>query len=208
MRRHIIILALLLVSSAAAIAAEDGNSKYQDILGAAKSGQPVDWQAFRFAYAESAGFDVTGMKSAATRKAMNEALRANDYAGAIAQANLILNENYTDIDAHVVSDVANMKLGNTDEAKKQHAIAVGLLRSIRTGDGKTPETAFTVITVHEEYSLIGVLGMRRQRQAVFSNGGHNYDVLDVVDKDGLSQKFYFQIDRVLAAEAALLEHPH
>jgi hypothetical protein len=208
MLRRITILALLLVSSAAAVAADDANSKYQDFLKAAKSGQPVDWQAFRFAYAETANFDVTGMKSAATRKAMNEALRANDYAAAIVQANLILEENYVDIDAHVVSDIANTKLGNTDEAKKQHAIAIGLLRSIRTGDGKTPETAFTVITVHEEYSLIGVLGLRRQQQAVIANAGHNYDVLDVIDKDGVGQTLYFQIDHVLAAEAALLKRSH
>jgi hypothetical protein len=204
MFRRIAILVLLLISSPAA-ATDDADSKYRDLLTAAKSGQPVDWQALRFAYAESSGFDLLGTKSAEARKAMNEALRTNDYAGALVQANLILDQDYVDIDAHFVSEIANTKLGNSDEAKKQHSIVIGLLQSIRTGDGKTPETAFTVITVREEYSLIRMLGLRRQNQALIANGGHQYDVLDVVDKGGQSQTLYFQVDRVLAAEAALLK---
>ena len=204
MLRRIAILVLLLLSSPAA-AIDDADSKYRDLLTAAKSGQPVDWQALRFAYAESSGFDVFGTKSAEARKAMNEALQANDYTGALLQANLILDQDYVDIDAHIVTEIANTKLGNTDEAEKQHSIVIGLLRSIRTGDGKTPETAFTVITVGEEYSLIRVLGLRAQHQLLIANGGHQYDGLDVVDREGHSQTLYFQIDRVMAAEAALLE---
>jgi hypothetical protein len=204
MLRRIAILLLLLIASPAAATNDFADSKYRDLLTAAKSGQPVDWQALRFAYAASSGFDLVGTKSAETRKAMMEALRSNDYAGALVHANLILDQNYVDIDAHFISEIANTKLGNTDEAKKQHSIVIGLLQSIRTGDGKTPQTAFTVITVHEEYSLIGILGLRRQQQILIEDGGHHYDVLDVVNKEGQSQKLYFQVDRVLAAEAALL----
>jgi hypothetical protein len=148
MLRRIAILVLLLISSPA-VATDDTETKYRDLVAAAKSGQPVDWQALRFAYAESSAFDLLGVKSAAARKAMFEALRTDDYTGALAQANLILDQNFVDIDAHFVTEIANAKLGNADEAKKQHAIIIGLLRSIETGDGKTPETAFTVITVAE-----------------------------------------------------------
>ena len=138
---------------------------------ASRAPDSAHWQALRFAYAESSGFDLLGTKSAETRKAMNEALQSNDYAGALVHANLILDQNYVDIDAHVIIDIANTKLGNADEAKKHHSIVIGLLQSIRTGDGKTPETAFTVITVHEEYSLIRIFGLRRQSQALIADGG-------------------------------------
>jgi hypothetical protein len=200
-----IVIMVLLLTCLPAAAANDADTKYRELVTAAKSGQPVDWQALRFAYADSSGFDLVGRKSADARKAMNEALRASDYAGALVQANLIIDQAYVDIDAHIVSDIANTKLGNAAEAKKQHAIVIGLLQSIRTGDGKTPETAFTVITVGEEYSLIRVLGLRRQQQVLIAKGGHHYDVLDVTDEDGRSQKLYFQVDRVLAAEAAFLK---
>src|SRR5580704_11507395 len=111
MLRRIAILVLLLISSPA-VAADDADSKYRDLVAAAKSGQPVDWQALRFAYAESSGFDVLGTKSAETRKAMYEALRSDDYEGAIAQANQILDQDYVDIDAHFITEFANTKLGN------------------------------------------------------------------------------------------------
>jgi hypothetical protein len=203
MLRRIAILVLLLTSSPA-VAADEADSKYRDLVTAAKSGQPVDWQALRFAYAESSGFDLLGTKSAEARKAMFQALQSDDFTGALVQANQILDQNYVDIDAHFINEIANTKLGNTDEAKKQHSIVIGLLRSIETGDGKTPETAFTVITVAEEYSLIQLLGLRPHGQTLIANGGHQYDVLDVANREGQSQKLYFQIDRVSAAEAALL----
>jgi hypothetical protein len=203
MLRGIAILLLLPLALPAA-AASDADSKYEKLLAAAKSGQPVDWQALRFAYADSSGFEVFVMKSRETHKAMNEAFRAGDYARALVQANLIIDQNYLEIDAHAISEIANEKLGNSDEAKKQHSIVVGLVKSIRTGDGRTPETAFTVITVHEEYNVMRILGLRPQRQTLISYGGHHYDVHDVADKDGHGQKLYFQIDRVIAAEAALL----
>ena len=117
---RIAILILLLIWLPAA-AANDADSKYRELVTAAKSGQPLDWQALRFAYADSSGFDLVGRKSADARKAMNEALRANDYAGALLQANLIIDQAYVDIDAHIVSDIVNAKLGNAAEAKKQHA---------------------------------------------------------------------------------------
>ena len=63
MLRRTAIRFLLLIYSPAA-ATNDADSKYRDLLTAAKSGQPVDWQALRFAYAESSGFDLLGTKSA------------------------------------------------------------------------------------------------------------------------------------------------
>jgi len=211
---YIIALFMLLLSfpqvlAAQVLAADEAASKYQDLLAIAKSGQrPVDWQALRFAYASSPEFDLLGLKSQKTREAMNEAMRTNDYAGALAQANLILDQNYVDIDAHIIGEIANSKLGNSEEAKKHHEITIGLLRSIHSGDGKTPESAFTVITIGEEYSLIRVMGLRRNSQALITKGGHSYDVLEVVDREGKSQSLYFQVDLVMAAEAALLKGKH
>ena len=78
MERHMlgrIVIIVLLLTCLPAAAANDADTKYRELVTAAKSGQPVDWQALRFAYAESSGFDLVGTKSADARKAMNEALR-------------------------------------------------------------------------------------------------------------------------------------
>ncbi len=201
MLRYIAFL-LLILTAFPALAANDADARYHDLLAKAKAGEPVDWQALRFAYADSSDFDLFGTESASVRKTMYEALKTEDFAAALAQANLILDQNYVDVDARFVSHMANSKLGNAEEAKKQYAIMIGILRSIHTGDGRTPETALTVIAVSEEYSYLRAIGLHRTHQALISVGGHSYDVLDVADRSGQDQKLYFLIDRVLAAEAA------
>jgi Domain of unknown function (DUF4919) len=199
-----LVLALALGSAlpaAAFDAASEG--RYQTLLAAAKGAgdQPVDWQALRFAYADSAEFDLYGVRLDPTRKAMFQALNVGDYKGAIAAARTILDQDYVDVDAHVVWNLAAQQLGDAAAAKSQHAIVVGLLRSIRTGDGSTPAQAFTVITVGEEYAVMRAFGFTVKSQALAPEGGHSYDLLDVVDADGAPKRFYFLTDWVVTAEA-------
>jgi hypothetical protein len=89
-------------------------------------------------------------------------------------------------------------------AQREHDITAGLIKSIMTGDGLTPQTAFTVITVHEEYALFHILGLDVTQQALVNENGHGYDLMSTTDSDGKSQDYYFLIDRVLAAEARAL----
>ena len=204
MRAALLGLLLLLTSAPAASAADAASeAHYRTLLAAAKTGTaPVDWQALRFAYADSAEFDVVGAKTDAARKAMFDAFNGGDYKGALAQANIILDQDYVDIDAHVVATVADGQLGDADAAQREHDIVAGLLRSIATGDGSTPANAFTVISVGEEYAAMRAFDFKVTKQALVSNGGHSYDLLAVVDSDGKAHDIYFLIDRVLAAEAA------
>ena len=197
------LLFLAALAPAAPAAAFDGASeaRYQSLLATAKAGgQETDWGALRMAYADSAEFDLTGGRTDAARKAMFDALNAGDAKAALDQARLILAQDYVDIDAHVVADWADQKLGDAPGAKREHDIVVGLLRSIRTGDGSSPAKAFTPISVGEEYAVMRAFDMKVSDQALIQAAGHSYDKLDVTDSDGKKLSFYFQIDRIIAAE--------
>jgi hypothetical protein len=199
------LLFLFALAPAAPAAAFDGASemRYQTLLTAAKAGGgAIDWGALRLSYADSAEFNLSGDRTDAARKAMFQAINASDDKGALAQAKLILDQDYVDIDAHVVSDVAYQHLGDAASAKREHDIVLGLLRSVRTGDGATPATAFTVISVGEEYAVMRAFDMTVSDQALIQNAGHSYDLLNVTDADGKPQRFYFLIDRIIAAEGA------
>jgi len=179
---------------------------YAALVAAARKGDgPVDWQALRFAYADSPGFDAFGTKSIALRKAMYGALQRGDFREAASQAERVLEANYVDIDAHAVCATAYDKLGDTAPAKRHRDALAGLLDSIRTGDGKTPATAFTVITVAEEYSVMRQLGLKTTGQALLRDGAHAYDKLEGVDKQGRAQTYFFLIDRVVQAETDALK---
>jgi hypothetical protein len=203
------LLFLAALAPAAPAAAFDGASeaRYQSLLATAKAGGPgVDWGALRMAYSDSAEFDLTGGRTDPARKAMFAAINAGDFKAALVQARLILDQDYVDIDAHVVADLAEQQLGDTAGAKREHDIVVGLLRSIRTGDGSSPAQAFTPISVGEEYAMMRAFDMKVGDQALIQAGGHSYDKLDVTDSDGKKLSLYFQIDRIVAAEGAGLAH--
>jgi hypothetical protein len=199
---------LLLFALAAALpaAAFDAASeaRYQNLLAAAKApgDLQVDWGVLRFAYADSAEFDLTGARTDAARKAMFAAVNAGDPKAALVQARLILAQDYVDIDAHLVADLASNKLGDAATASHEHEIVLGLLRSIRTSDGASPATALKVITVGEEYAMMRAFDMTVTGQALMQDGGHSYDRLSVTDPDGKPLIIYFLIDSIVAAEGA------
>src|SRR5258708_29625868 len=103
MRRILLALFLIGVFSAE-LNAEDATARYEALVKIAKQGdQPVDWQALRFVYAETPNFDPLGAVTSSKRKKMFAAYKARDYATALAEAQHILDENYTDIAAHRIS---------------------------------------------------------------------------------------------------------
>ena len=202
--RRILLVLILVLAFPAALAAEDAAVRYQALVAAAKLGKQPDWQALRFAYADTPDFDPLGAETRTRRERMFAAYAAGDDKTALAEATHVLDENYTDIAAHVVSEVASKDLGDEGRSHQEHDIVVALLRSIRTGDGETPATAFTVVSITEEYDYLHYLRYEFHQQALVSADGHSYDRFEV-ERDGKSYVFYFLADRVLAAEAALLQ---
>ena len=203
--RRVLLVLILVLAFPAALAAEDAAVRYQALVAAARQGkQPVDWQALRFAYAETPDFDPLGAVTRTRREKMFAAYAAGDDKTALAEAVRVLDQNYTDIAAHVVSEVASYDLGDEERSHQEHEIVVALLRSIRTGDGQAPAAAFTVVSITEEYDYMHYLKYEFHQQALVSVDGHAYDRFEV-ERDGKSYVLYFLADRVLAAEAALLQ---
>jgi len=184
----------------------DPEARFQTLLAAAKAGdQNVDWQALRFAYADRPSFSVFGDGLDAVRKQMFAALEAKDYAGALNSAQQIIDKDFVDADAHLIVFLCEVRLGKPDQGVCDRDIGVGLIHSIQTGDGKTPATALSVITVAEEYTFLRASGLRPASQALIHNGGHSYDLLNAVDQSGQPHPVYFLIDHIVADEAKALE---
>ena len=200
------IAALALLAAASAHAVDAGaDARYQALLATAKTVDPseVDWQALRFAYADSSSFDLLGERTDAARRAMFEALNKDDDAAVIAEANTILAADFVDIDAHVGLDLAYKATGQAALSAREHQIALGLLKSVHTGDGTTPEQAFTVISVSEEYATMRAFALQVTGQALIEAPPHSYDRLTVTDGAGQTHTVFFLVDRVIAAESAL-----
>ncbi len=195
-----------LAGATARSADASADARYQALVLAAQRADPVtvDWQALRVAYADSSSYEVNGESTGAERRAMFDGLNKDDNKAVIANANAILAKDYVDIDAHVALDLAYQATGDKDASAREHAIARGLLKSVYTGDGSAPDKAFTAISILEEYATMRAFAMNVTGQALIVAPPHSYDRLTVVDPDGKTRTFFFQVDRVMAAEKAEL----
>jgi hypothetical protein len=93
-----------------------------------------------------------------------------------------------DIDARVISAIANQQLGRREDADLHKRWYNGLVDSVlASGDGKTAETAFVVISVGEEYALLRAMGLESKGQTLLDGG---IDALTVEGESG-SETIYF-----------------
>ena len=139
------------------------------------------------------------------QKDMNAAMDRSDFKEALRLARLDLDADYLDIDAHIVTLIASDKTGDTKSSEHHQWIVKQLFASITgSGDGKTANTAYRVVTVREEYATLMILGLRRTKQALVHDGPHSFDVLTAVDPDTKAEStIYFNIDPIIDHQTKL-----
>ena len=93
-----------------------------------------------------------------------------------------------DILAQQITATALTKLGRAPEAQEHIRMYRGLVDSIlASGDGRTPQTAFVVISIAEEYAILRVFQLKPARQALIDGG---IDAI-TVENDGRTATIYF-----------------
>ena len=93
-----------------------------------------------------------------------------------------------DIDARVAAAVASQKLGRPEDADLHKRWYNGLVDSVlASGDGKTAQTAFVVISVEEEYAVLRAMGLESRGQMLVDGG---IDALTVETEAG-NEIIYF-----------------
>lgn len=191
--------ALVALAAPSALRAQDQAhkpSEYAALRDRVKSGdQSVDFARLRISYIDSPEFkNAKDTSEQSTR--MSEAFKARDFKQVIQNANVVLENNYTDLDAHFYAFTACRELADVKLAEFHRAVFQGLVQSIlKSGDGKSPETAYVVVIVHEEYVVLSVLGLQPQGQSLLHDKGHSYDVMKAKDrKSGEPVTLYFNAD--------------
>ena len=170
-------------------------SEYSKLLSALKAGNTnVDYARLRLSYVESPERKKAGDTSV-QEKAMSQALQSKDFAAALKNAEAVLDDEYVNLDAHFAAFVAQRELGDAAKAEFHRTVFRGLIDSIRnSGDGKSPEKAWVIISVHEEYVVLRAMGLRPSGQSLVEKDGHAYDVMKAKDEDGKEETFYFNTD--------------
>lgn len=175
------------------------DEEYEGLLSKAKSTpESADFQQLRFAYARSSQYNPYGA-STADLWALGEVIGHADGETAMGAIDETLESNYLDIRAHLLAASVHRSMGDADKATYHGRFAGGLLRSIlESGDGHAPETAFVVISVAEEYAVLGFLELELRSQTLLTHKGHRFDEIRAHHpQTGKAMTLYFNID-----------HPH
>ena len=175
---------------------------------ARKSDPTLDFKDLRFAYTETKDYSPYG-GDRDSRQKMFAALNAKEFDKTIAFAEKILATNFVEVNANFAAFVANRDLGNADKAAFYKFMVQGLFKSIQGSvDGKTPETAFVVISTDEEYALFNFLGLRVASQALVNKSGHTYDQMTAINpKTNETVVYFFNIDKPLNWLGSALKKP-
>ena len=189
------LLACVLVSPAYTLdSTKVAQAKYDALKAKVQSGDiSIDWHDIRLAAIVA---DVDGEFD--WHKSNTEgvaAFNAGDYAKALLKGQEIIQHNIANGDGHFLAMVSLKRLGKQDEAAKEKLIVDKILQSIlSSGDGKSPDTAWFTVSTSEEYFVIRLLGLKPQGQALIKQGGHSFDKMTVVDKDGKETTLWFNTD--------------
>jgi hypothetical protein len=120
----------------------------------------VDYAQLRRLYVESGEYRPAHRDTHGT-DALNRALAAEDWEGAIALAEQLLDRDPLAVGLRLAYARALDGVDDGWEAETQRAVAHGLLRAIvASGDGRTPETALQVLDERELHVVLDRLGLR------------------------------------------------
>jgi hypothetical protein len=194
--RLMVALFALLIAVPGIALADDASPAYAALLSQLKSGfTDIDYGQLRAAFAASAGYDPY-YRGGDDEKQLTEALKSDDCPKVVNAANRLLDANFTNITAHVFAASCARKLKDESSAQYHRKVAQGLLASIaRSGDGQSPQSAYVVISVDEEYAFLSTGGYRVRNQSMVQYGQHVCDAIDVVDGGGAQKTVYFNVDR-------------
>jgi hypothetical protein len=153
----------------------------------------------RISYSESAFYSP--YKNPEDIEEMRKLFNANKNEEVVQITKKSIQKYFAELDFHYFSMAAYKKLNNENAYKWHKYVLYRLLDSIfDSGDGKSTKTAFTVITVREEYAFMGLVGIEHGSQHLINEDGHSYDMFEVKKSESYkANKVYFNIDISMAS---------
>lgn len=149
----------------------------------------------RVAFAHSPKYNPYDTAIRDTRRSVWKLIDEKSYRKAIAEADKGLAADPVDIELLMAKATALREIKD-DRADQVRARWIACADSILvSGDGKSFQSAFKVISVDEEYAVIRLLGFEEENQTLQADQGSMFDVL-IVHQHGAKDTvvLYFNID--------------
>ena len=178
------------------------DNSYDTLLAKLTAGDVrIDFTALRLAYSRSKNADPYGADHD-KRRQMSAAVIENRCDEAMKVADDILAGIYLSPDTHAAKSSCYRAGGDNAKADLHKAIYLGLITSILAkGDGNSAETAYSIVTIEEEYAVMRALGFAVWAQEYVHKGEHTFEVLSGTDdRNKRTAKVYFNVDIPISIE--------
>lgn len=167
-------------------------SSYNDIVDKilAYNFKEVDFGELRIAYSNS---ELYSPYVSEELENIRKSYKEERYEEVIELAKNSIKKLMADLDFHFYVKRAYQALGEDTLFQFHNYIYYQLLYSIlESGDGLSKSTAYRIISISEEYHVLGYLKIKQKLQNLITDEGHYYDVFTLEDSD--QKEIYFNID--------------
>lgn len=197
----LLLCVFLVHMSVPAVAETKADKAYQSMLRRLKAGDSgIDFAKLRMLWTRTSSYRPYA--GALKERSLRTAFARGKYRKVLQMAKQIRRQNYLDILSHIMSADAHQRLGNKKAQKYHYFVARGLILSIgRSGDGKSPATAFKIVAFTEEARVLSMMNLKKTGQRLVRAGGRAYDRLTVRSTrgDGVGV-VYFDVTPLLARQ--------
>ncbi len=172
---------------------------YQIKLDSIKSSLSDDFFTLRMAYTHTKDYSPYASSVSDSLKKVTQFIDSSNYDSAISMINKIHEIEYVNIPSHLYLGYIYDQLGDSLKSKFHFTIYDGLLNSIyQSGDGRTPQTAYIVISTKEEYQFLNWFNLQFHSQSLIDKDEYSFDLMSVSDPN-TNEKFeiYFNIELAL-----------
>jgi hypothetical protein len=178
--------------------------KYESLLKKVKKGnKDISFFDLRMSFTRSKEYKSSNPELDSLRKKMIKELNSKEYRNAITLADSILRNEFVDMYSHYTCYYAYSALGDSVKASYHMYLMDRLSNSVvESGDGKTKESAFLIISSNEEYFLIYIYKLQVNEKSFTNLNGEPIDVFKAIDPETKeSFELYFNtslmIDRMI-----------
>ncbi len=118
-----------------------------------------------------------------------------DYFECIDVAEKYLKDDPLLIEAYLYIAYSHLYMGDIEKYKENIYVYSAFVMSISySGDGKTPDTPYIIISIADEYNMMYFLGFKYGTQKLLQIDGHIYDAFEIKDAKEHESDIYFLID--------------